>query len=361
MSINLANFDYDTRKFDQLPESDDDARRKSDEKTDWTRREPEKPSDQEIEQSAPRPAERSGGSFAGTLGEAEVKAGMEADLASSDATECFGGLLFRSLNAHQGEVVAHAIGDVARSEAQKLVSDWYYRVTTNHPNMFLIYDHSKPLKKTVVFTFRLPAGYRSLRELMDNPKARNYGLTLFRKLINFLADYEEATRKEGKYRPLCCLSLDTVFMHETENDIRVLPLIARNGNFPAYYPGEAGAKTADITTDMYTAALTALQFMSGCEMETEEKQMADCTGIPGMDNCLRVFQSRRPALREVQTLLGSRSADDSEKLRFDKGPNGEPLNQEKKWISVDEILKRLLGKEQETATSRLLDEDEESR
>ena len=344
MSINLAGYRYDTRQFEEPAAPGDGAAERTDDKTDWSRREAAEPEREQPAQSAGR----SGGSYAGSLADPEVRAGMQDALAGSDTVACFGGLLFRTVNAHQGEVVAHAIGSVVRSEAQALVSDWYYRLTTDHPNMFLIYDHSADLKKMVVFTFRLPAGYRSLRELMGHPQARNYGPKLFRKLIDFLAAYESATRSQGKYRPLCCLSLDTVFIHETQNDIRVLPLAARNGNFPVYYPGEAGTKAADITTDMYTAALTALQFMSGCEMENETVRMADCNGIPCMDDCLRVFQSRRPALREVQTLLGSRIPDDSARQRFDRGPDGEPLDKPKKWVNIEEVFKRLFGRNQET-------------
>lgn len=302
-------------------------------------------------------------SFSGILEEREIHDSIRASINSKATLFRFGGLLFRGKNTHDGNVVAHAVEGMTRDEARKLVSGWYFDLTTNHSDMFLTYDHSEPCDGHVVFSFRLPKGYYSLRELLSEPKSANCGEIIFRRLVALLAGYEAVTRAAGPYRPLCCISLDTVFINRAGNDVKLLPLVARHHDFPPYYPGEAGEATADVRTDLYTAALTALQFMSGVEMETENAEMADCSGIPGMDECLRVFQSRRPDIRTVLELLkqGGPGADrDFESVKF-VGPDGEGEKKEHHGnLSLLELLRKCLpGRRTENATfSSILREED---
>lgn len=265
----------------------------------------------------------------------------------------FGSLLFRGENAHRINVVGQAVEGMDQRTAQALVDGRYFPLTTNLSNLFLSYDHSKKVSRYVAFTFRLPAGYHSLRELMTHSEARKCGRLIFVKLVSLLSEYEAyckrtAKNPDGAYVPLCCLNLDTVFLHETTLDLKVIPLAAQNHDYPCYYPGEAGDPAADIRTDLYTAALTALQFMSGIELESAGAEMLDCSGIPCMDDCLRVLQSRRPDLRTVMTQLKPNRSEDSNNLKFNYGPDGENLKKNKKFIPLDALWKKSRGRKSET-------------
>lgn len=306
----------------------------------------------------------SGSSFSGILQDQEVQDTIRAAIDSDGCLFRFGGLLFRGKNSHNCDVLAYAVDNMTREEAQKVGSGRYFDLTTNYGDLFLTYDHSRKIGSHVVFSFRLPRGYYSLRELLDQPKSPECGKIIFRRLVNLLARYEEATKAAGSYQPLCCISLDTVFINRAGNDVKVAPLLARHHDFPPYFPGEAGEDTADQRTDLYTAALTALQFMSGIEMETYDTQMADCSEIPGMDDCLRVFQSRRPDLGTVQALLKQNSFENAGAYSFDSeffvGVDGEREPRTQKTVNMADFLRKWWpGKKKETATYSgiLRDED----
>lgn len=229
---------------------------------------------------------------------------LRQDFQKPDGINCFGGRLYRSLNEHNTPILVHAIENLTKEQSDTLVNKWHY-VLSGKMSQFLIYDHSYELGSSVAITFRIPEDYKSLRELMKDPAAAKYAGTLFKKLIDFLHDYQQYLK--GQYYPLCALSLDTVFMDAGHN-LHVLPLRSFSNSYPVCYPGEAGKSSADITTDMYTAALVALQFMSGCEYETDGKTMNKCTNVPCLMDCLALFQSWRPSLQTVRHQLAQSAA-----------------------------------------------------
>ncbi len=302
---------------------------------------------------SPRSSRSNGSSFSGILHEHKVLDTIRSAIDGNSSLFRFGGLLFRGKNSHNGDVVAHAVEDMTQGEARNLVSDRYFDLTTDHSDLFLTYDRSMEIDRHVVFTFRLPQGYFSLRELLNAPKSPDCGEIIFRRLVALLAKYQEITSDLGHpYRPLCCISLDTVFISRAGNDLKLVPLLPRHHDFPPYYPGEAGEKTADQRTDLYTAALTALQFMSGIELETDTVEMADCSGTPGMDDCLQVLQSRRPDIHSVQALLQQNSPDTA-CINFENfvGIDGERKQSSQKSTSVREYLHKYWPRrKKETAT-----------
>ena len=305
---------------------------------------------------SPRHFAFSTSSFSGILEEDQVDDIIRTAIDGEDCQHCFCGLLFRGKNDHDENVVSHAVEGMTRSEAQKLVSERYYKLPNNHSDLFLAYDRSKNNDPYVIFNFRLPDGYRSLRELLGHKKSRECGEMIFRRLVELLAKYEERTRSAGVYRPLCCISLDTVFIHETNNNIKVVPLVARFPDFPTYYPGEAGTPAADMRTDLFTAALTALQFMSGIEVETGEKAMADCSHIPGMDDCLRLLQSRRPDIRTILALLNRGEGNVREEKTFFT-VDGDRKKPAAKPGRLSEIFGKFKRKETSTYSELLEDDD----
>lgn len=293
----------------------------------------------------------------------EVRDDIRMTIDSDQGVLSFGGLLFRGKNGHNCDVLGYAVEDMSREDAQKVGDGRYFDLTTNYSEIFLTYDRSWKSGNHVVFTFRLPRGYHSLRELLDRPKSPECGEIIFRRLVKLIAHYEEVTKDVGGYKPLCCISLDTVFINKSSNNVKIAPIQAYNHNYPTYYPGEAGKEVADQRTDLYTAALTALQFMSSVEMETNENKMADCADIPAMDDCLRVFQSRRPDLQTVLATLKQSGSEDPNADNFNNGSfvdeDGNFKTTGRQGVSLAEFLRRHWANKKQTPSYAELNSDED--
>lgn len=219
-----------------------------------------------------------------------------------NAINSFGGKLYLSKNHMNMPIIVHAVKLSSQEQINKR-SEWY-RWAGRHGNLrFLSYERSYPLGEYTAYTFGLNEDCRSMRYMMEHDQQRQYCERLFEMLVEFLYDYKQAARAE--YRPLCCLSLDTVFMDEN-GSIYILPLISNGGRFPRGYPMEASQEDdVDETTDLYTAALLTKQVLSGCEYESKKRnqRLKKLNKPECLERCMDVGYSNRPLLQEVYSSI----------------------------------------------------------
>jgi len=227
------------------------------------------------------------------------------------AVFCFGGLLFYTRNHSNTKLLCHAVRSTNHMYIRSL-SSWYNKTKRMRRVPFLTYEHSTDLGNgTVVFTFSIEDTYFSMRQLMERSDHSKYGEPLFRKLVDFLVLFKDELN-EG-YMPLRSIHLDTVFLDE-RGHLYLLPLMCHPTQYPSSYPQDADNIDADERTDLYTAALLALQVSSGCEYEcaAENKRMAPELVPEVVMSCLFPFSSGRYDLRSVVNILNP-SKDNEEK------------------------------------------------
>lgn len=250
--------------------------------------------------------------------EAQARVQLSIDLADmngSRAVDCFGGRLFRTSGKHRENVIAFAIPYPSPEETNAF-GDHYVQKSFFASLGLLPYAGSSRVGSQLVFTFLLSKNCVSLREILqdtsvsrDPVKARARAFHLFGQLVEFLKEYECALEEEYSdgsgeptYEPLCCLSLDTIFV-AGNGRLCFLPLLPYQGKYPACYPSEAGTPEADISTDLATAALVAVQLYSGAENESGGQRMYCPDDLPVLTQCLLPFRSWRPTLEEVLAQL----------------------------------------------------------
>ncbi len=217
------------------------------------------------------------------------------------ARSCFGGKLFRSKNNYGNPVLVFAVAD-HDPETDMKHRGWYNAISSYAKLGFCPYDRSYKAKTYTFYTFSIPGNVMSLRELMENPENHSKGVAIFKLLVRFLRSYRDNYPHNGNYIPLCCLSLDTVFFSTGGSDHRphILPLKAVRNHYPEYYPGEVCGPHADLSTDLYTAALVATQLLSGQESEgLDGKAMYSDDATVSIRQCLAPFRTWRPTLGDL--------------------------------------------------------------
>lgn len=213
---------------------------------------------------------------------------------------CFGGKLFLSTNYHGQREICHAVSSAKREAVQELSRVYHaFNGLTTMP--FLAYSGSRPGDGQVIFTFALADNCRSMRQVMTANDHEEVGMQLFPKLVEILTKYENMAEYKDA---LCCISLDTVFV-TSRGEILLLPLQCPSQDYPRGFPLEAGTVEADERTDLYTAALLALQVVSGCEYESRAEKKRMCPElVPGyVMDCLCVFPSGRKTLAQARNLI----------------------------------------------------------
>lgn len=227
------------------------------------------------------------------------------------AVSCFGGLLFYAREHSGRKLICHAVRTTDQEYIQA-VSAWYHMTRDKREVPFLTYNGSYNLDNgTVVFTFDVIEEFISMRQLMERDNHSKYGEELFRKLVNFIQLFKTKAGKD--FTPLRSIHLDTVFM-DTRGNLHLLPLLCLPSQYPIGFPLEVGTPEADERTDLYTAALLALQVSSGCEYEcpSEGKRM-DPELVPEVVmRCLCVFASGRDDLKSVINILAEGGKEASE-------------------------------------------------
>lgn len=231
---------------------------------------------------------------------------------------CLGGRLFRSPNQHDQPLICYALESSNKDLVNEL-SKTYHAFTRLPAACFVPYETSREVRTGLyVFKFALSKGMRSMRQIMESPEHEQLGDGLFQKLVELLFDYKEAAAQDaegngnpaGSYAALCSISLDTVFMDQ-RGKLRLLPLQCQNGDYPRGFPLEAGTPEADELTDIYTAALLALQVVSGCEYESRSQHKRMCPErVPEwMMKCLCIFPSGRLNLAQCRNLIAQDAAE----------------------------------------------------
>lgn len=234
---------------------------------------------------------------------------------------CFGGWIVHSTDHAGFPVVSHAIRTSLIRDASTEMSRWYHWTTANGAGIFPAYAYSVSAGDYTFFRFALSEGAISMREMMKNPEREGLCRNLFTDLVMLLHRYGQKCEKSaGKYRPLCCISLDTVFM-DPSGQVSILPLLCVNDEYPRGFPLEAGSEEMDDSSDLFTAALLTYQVLSGCEYEkcSEHKQMRVLKNPANMVDCmnqsLKLFASQRSSLREVYAQLTKEKTPPAEESR----------------------------------------------
>ena len=219
----------------------------------------------------------------------------------SRSIPCFGGKLFYA-QGHDGNcIICHYIESNDEALVQHL-SHWYRWTSELRQVPFLSYRTSVRLSDSeVVFMFSHPGGkLTSMRELMNSTNHQNYAQSIkpFQKMVSFLDLYDRISN-QAIYVPLVCFSLDTVFIDSATN-LHVLPLMGA-GSYPTGYPMEASTNQVSVRTDLYTAALVAVQVASGFELESvAENRCMRMDLLSDIEKkCLSAFPSCRPDLNTI--------------------------------------------------------------
>lgn len=225
----------------------------------------------------------------------------------------FGGRLFRTLSHNQmNSLVVFAVPSSVPEELQTRLSIWFSEGVSLDRIPFARYNGSYVGYAYTFYKFTLRDGAVSMRDVLELPdnERKTYCKDLFPKLVNLIQTYKEETKSKpksgGKYGPLCSIALDNVFM-DPSGELRLVPLISINGEYPRGFPMEAGTKEANETTDLYTAALLTAQVRSGIEYEAPSKGKR-MTPSEDLEPWLRLFASQRKTLPEAVQMLRSTAA-----------------------------------------------------
>lgn len=223
---------------------------------------------------------------------------------SIDAGEhTFGGRLFRHTDKTGYDLVSHAV-----------MNDEYVTERVNHYSRLrrvrgvpFVLSVAEPVEveEYTVYSFEV-GDEHSLRELPREYIMKNAEL-IRDSLLQIINKYREnCYSTQERYVPLCCISMDTVFIGN-DGAVRILPLKIPDGKYPAELPREAGTRSADITTDIYSVIYLYYELKSGVT-----KESPDVLDVPDpdpekerlMSKCLSPFRARRPSLEEVFETLG---------------------------------------------------------
>lgn len=231
------------------------------------------------------------------------------DMNGPTAIKTMGGVIFHSTDHHDMPLLCFAVEEPTEDEVTS-ADNWYRYLKRLELPGLMSYEGFCCVEKQVVFTFLYSGDDTvSLRYLLDNPKMKDRAPEILLHLVRFLDVYREEMKTRNKsvpgntYIPLCCISLDTVFL-TPKQDLRILPLRAYRNDFPRYFPNEAGKEYADVTTDLYTAVNLSVQLMSGCEEEgSNGNRMQENARLPFLRMCLAPYTSWRPTLKRVRDEL----------------------------------------------------------
>ena len=264
-----------------------------------------------------------------------IKKAMADAQARNECISCFGGQLFFDKDGYEAPVIRHVIS-CTDQELLKLLSCWYRAADRMRPVSFFPYLGSDNLGDgTVAYTFAVGRKVISMRQLMNRPDCKKHGSELFSKLVDFLCTYrDELTKQEmksGGYVPLLSISLDTVFM-DADKNLYLLPLRSLNHQYPMGFPLEANTPEADERTDLYTAALLAVQVISGCEYESSrEGRYMKLDELPETaKQSLCLFPSGRHSLNTVRNFLKQDETEEENEKKpggkeKPKDPAGNPI------------------------------------
>lgn len=224
----------------------------------------------------------------------------------------FGGRLFRTLSHNQmNNLVVFAVPSSVPEEVQTNLSRWFSGGVSLDRIPFARYNGSFVGREYTFYKFTLRDGAVSMREVLElsDNERKTYCKDLFPKLVNLIQTYKEETQSKpefrGKYDPLCSIALDNVFM-DPSGELRLVPLVSINGEYPRGFPMEAGTEEANETTDLYTAALLTCQVRSGIEYEAPSKGKR-MTWSDDLEPWLRLFASQRKRLPEAVQMIRSSS------------------------------------------------------
>lgn len=214
----------------------------------------------------------------------------------------FGGRLFRHTDKSGFDLISHA---VMNDEFVTERVSHYSRLRRVRGVPFVL-SVAEPavVDEYTVYSFEVGKEL-SLRELSrEYIMANSEGIR--DSLLQIINRYRESCYStQERYVPLCCISMDTVFIDE-DGGVRILPLQVTDGKYPAELPREAGTRTADITTDIYSVIYLYYELKSGVS-----KECPDVLDVPDpdperellMSKCLSPFRKRRPSLEDVFATL----------------------------------------------------------
>lgn len=238
--------------------------------------------------------------YAGATKESVKKPGqnpLSSAIHSSSSINCFGGKLLRHNDRHGNPLISHAVQAMTGSEAD--AAEFRYRLFNRIPSAsFIRFAGSHRADDYTVFTFEIAPREQSLRELMGSPQGCPLdAVGLMRQLTALVHRYQNIlTSRQEPYMPLCCLSVDTVYVSPS-GTIRILPLTAANNQYPIELPREAGTGQACIQTDIYSIAYLSTIVRSSDPCAPAEPE------IPIIAHCLKPFPAWRPNAVQVLRAL----------------------------------------------------------
>lgn len=217
-------------------------------------------------------------------------------------TECFGGKLLRRKDEHGCAIVSFAVHRMNEREEERLQRHYAEMIGAlsahvahrGNPSCLTVGDYT-------VFNFMIDSETRSLREWIEEKSDACDSIhSLMQKLTNIIIEaYNYFAAAQMRYRPLNCLTLDTVFVNAANDRVTLLPLVPVHGKYaaglaPEVYLGEDG----DVTADLYAAAYLAVYAATGGKPKRGE---APLSGM--LLNCMQAIPAYRPDLQTVRAEL----------------------------------------------------------
>ena len=239
----------------------------------------------------------------GYAGSHEGRAKWKPSLHGDGEVDCFGGWIFRASDQFGHPVIRFVLDRPSEAEIMR-AEEWYRRLGSMTNSRFLHRTSMEPVVMSgyAVFDFEIGYQLKSLGEL-HRKRELTYKKPemLLEKLNDMILDYRaELARTRERYRPLNCLTMETVFVDE-DNNVKVLPIFFSGKRYPIEIAREVltANQTVDERSDLYSAAYVAVEAFS----DSNGNQPICKPDSQIILDCLQTVREWRPAPEEVKKWL----------------------------------------------------------
>lgn len=181
----------------------------------------------------------------------------------------------------------------------------YRSLGTHVGEYFFNFEQADTVNDYGVFSFHAAEGWKSLRDAKA-PLSSDTALEIFRRLVDFLWEYNNCAYTRKGYRPLLFICRDSVYTKVNSKGELQICMLPMPYDACTQYPGmprEVFERQGDVSADVYMAAYLYLQlkYPDGQPFAEDEYAKYDLLA----ERCLSPFLQRRPSLEELVTQLAT--------------------------------------------------------